>query len=1016
MKKIRIISAIMVAVMLISACNLGMMFISRAADVTQIEDIQNIIDNSTETDVNIKLTSDIDASDLDTVSPIDAKGKKIIFDGNNKLIKNLTIIGSGLFVNLGASSSISNLGMYNCNIIDISAENKQGFGFITGKMASGTIENCFAHGNIAVYGGAQYIGGLVGQFGGTMTNSFALTEIYTDGSYVGGLIGQFTGDGNTISACYSTGSIDNQGTEYIGGLIGQSDVPCVSNSYTTTFIRKAGTERIKSIGNIKGLADKHNVYYDENISIQKQGDADPHRCLASEIGTKLSEVPGSLWVMVGKHENSSSGVGYYPQLSVFYNGNDSFKRISAISAAIVDITRVNKVNTGRDFTVLTTSPSNKTGVSYAILTNSVDTTGDDPNRFMWKITGGVDEYYFEFDSTIESGIPTNTGGKIDGLAGNTFDVTNGKYLFVNTGDVKFTASSGEFERDIYVHVTEHKKNPYFGETKEDYVGKGTSAAPYIINSIADFDALRLYCLDDKNGDYYYKFDFSNKIINLSENDVPINWVPIVGMKGTLIGNDHKITNLNVTQANEGDAGFFANISTKADISGLHISNANIKPKNQCSNAGIIAGRIENATVKNVILNGIVEGCINGGIMAGKATGSVTVNEETLPTLDTCVSYGIVSATEAAGGMFGITDENILSLNCLSTAVVIDGKHVGGFYGVGGGDVDNCVFGGNLSSGYEKHGLVDSGNANNSYFDWQAAGIHNSTSDNAKDTDKLTKANGVTLDEDSWDWVDAGRGVIHYPQLNYFKDTETLLNETKRSAAIASLAFDYYDGTSKASSISFNTVQVSKQYENGNTVTTLTPYGSSISGSYTITSNDTDFVDTIMTDKGGKQIYSFTASNESYPCDTRYVLFNVRTIDLYYKFTFVSADEKTKYNSDMANQGLVNVESELGTKYGHILDTSINGYVIGSQTSVGYTKFFTLAPAGDKMTVSMTQAAKYGYQVDVYADSDGNKLVSQNSNEISITNLDVAYINIIIATNAFDWGIYRMNCSGTVTID
>ena len=357
MKKIKIVSMFLTLAILITSLNLGLMFTSFADTVIQIDEASDLSDLSSNIGTNsgtitINLTKDIDASSILPISSIDASGKTIIFNGENHLIKNLHLVGGGLFTNVGANSEFSELGMYNCSITDFAAASKEGYGFLAGKMDSGSIDSCFVDGVINVVGTPKYIGGLVGQFGGTLINSYAMTDIYTDGSYVGGLIGEFTGSANSISACYATGSIDNSSREYIGGLIGYSETACVTNSYTSMCILHPYADTVKSIGVIKGLNADSRVYYDENLSLQKQGDMDPHRCSPSEIRANLNA--DGYWLSVDT--DKENGEGYYPQLSVFYNSTrEPFKRISAISAVVVDVDRSDNLTTGREFTIVSTT-------------------------------------------------------------------------------------------------------------------------------------------------------------------------------------------------------------------------------------------------------------------------------------------------------------------------------------------------------------------------------------------------------------------------------------------------------------------------------------------------------------------------------------------------------------------------------------------------------------------------------------------------------------------------------------
>ena len=76
----------------------------------------------------------------------------------------------------------------------------------------------------------MYAGGLVGQNGGTIRNSYAAVTATGDG-YVGGLVGvNFRG---TILNSYATGEVTGTGSGYVGGLVGDNYEGTIENSYAT---------------------------------------------------------------------------------------------------------------------------------------------------------------------------------------------------------------------------------------------------------------------------------------------------------------------------------------------------------------------------------------------------------------------------------------------------------------------------------------------------------------------------------------------------------------------------------------------------------------------------------------------------------------------------------------------------------------------------------------------------------------------------------------------------------------
>ena len=114
-------------------------------------------------------------------------------------------------------------------------------------LSAGIVSGSYA--NLNVYGTGNSIGGLIGFVGaGSVTNSYAMGTVFGDlvnASNVGDLIGS-TNPGVTVSGSYATGSVE--GNTAVGGLIGYN-LATVTESYATGNVR--GTD---SIGGLVGWA------------------------------------------------------------------------------------------------------------------------------------------------------------------------------------------------------------------------------------------------------------------------------------------------------------------------------------------------------------------------------------------------------------------------------------------------------------------------------------------------------------------------------------------------------------------------------------------------------------------------------------------------------------------------------------------------------------------------------------------------------------------------------------------
>ncbi len=153
-----------------------------------------------------------------------------VFDGNGKVISNLTINRPGsdhqaLFGGASLGAVIKNVGL---SAVNIKAHNRASG--LVGYILSSTISNCYATGTVS---GNSDVGGLVGcNDHATISNSYT-TETVSGGNSVGGLVGYNIGTSATIINSYTTATVSSTG--FGGGLAGYNDpLGTISNSYWIT--------------------------------------------------------------------------------------------------------------------------------------------------------------------------------------------------------------------------------------------------------------------------------------------------------------------------------------------------------------------------------------------------------------------------------------------------------------------------------------------------------------------------------------------------------------------------------------------------------------------------------------------------------------------------------------------------------------------------------------------------------------------------------------------------------------
>ena len=176
-----------------------------------------------------------------------------IFDGNGHTIRNLTINISnvedvGLF-GWVAGGAIRSVGLVDAEVrasYDRAAQTNPRVGTLAGVYRDTAVRYSYATGSVRLsISGSDtnaYAGGLLGATnqGGTVAASWADVEVSVSSSStrssdddIGGLVGLAGGTGNTVTACYATGSVTGSRRDStIGGLIGSNNA-AITASYVT---------------------------------------------------------------------------------------------------------------------------------------------------------------------------------------------------------------------------------------------------------------------------------------------------------------------------------------------------------------------------------------------------------------------------------------------------------------------------------------------------------------------------------------------------------------------------------------------------------------------------------------------------------------------------------------------------------------------------------------------------------------------------------------------------------------
>jgi len=241
-------------------------------------------------DKTIELTDDIDLSDYDDswmfsgtssgtcygwmpigwngTSGYGGYGFGGTFDGKGHTISNLYCYidipaGSngfgGLFGYLIETGKVYNLRLVNVNVE--SEANRIG-GLSGYSYGPAVIENVYVEGTVK---GGAYVGGIVGAFGSTGTESGTINNCHADVdvvgtaatvstriAQVGGILGGLGNGGGKMSNCYVTGTVT--GVENVGGLVGAGAVGNFTNSISNSVaLNKSVKASVGPVGRVSGI-------------------------------------------------------------------------------------------------------------------------------------------------------------------------------------------------------------------------------------------------------------------------------------------------------------------------------------------------------------------------------------------------------------------------------------------------------------------------------------------------------------------------------------------------------------------------------------------------------------------------------------------------------------------------------------------------------------------------------------------------------------------------------------------
>jgi len=625
------------------------------------------------------------------------------FDGQDCEIKDLFINrpdedGVGLFSCAGGGDVIENLGLVNAQLI--------GRVYVGGLVGNnrGAVSNSYCTGSVT--GNHHFVGGLAGgnDWGGTVTNSYSAGSVTGDGEYVGGLVG---GNGGSVSNSYSTASVmgsshsiggltgSNWGTvtnSYsigsvtgngnVGGLVGWNHVGTISNSYSTGSVSGQGSAGGLVGGHCDGIVRNSHYNYDE-VSINGRH--------IITIGA-LRNQDFDLWLANDKFldvdDRLSQEDGYY-----LINNVDDFKQLLAFgqdSSLKFRLTNDLDLRSDRNFYIPYLA-GEFNGNDHKI--SNLDFYSDSTRQVglfgylasVGVVTGVSARNVDIFGNGIVGGLVAEN----DGTVSNSYVTGSVDGWWSVGGLVGWIGFNGGTVSNSYYNYDEvsingrhiitigalHNQDFDLWLANDKFLDVDDRLSQedgyYLINNVDDFKQLPAFGQDSS-----LKFRLTNDLDLRSDRNF---YVPYLA--GEFDGNGHKILGLKLNFDCVAQVGLFGYLAPGGKVSQLGVENVNITVTGDQEAGGLVGGSA--GTVSESYSTGSVTGTGNGG------GGLVGWNKGIV---NNSYSTGSVVCNGHVGSLVGWNyDGEATVSNSYSTGRVASTWRVGGLVGANGGRVSNSFW-------------------------------------------------------------------------------------------------------------------------------------------------------------------------------------------------------------------------------------------------------------------------------------------------------------------------------------
>lgn len=629
--------------------------------------------------------------------------------------------------------------------------NKQHVGGITGVTRDGArIENCYSTGDItAAWGrvggisggvgstseikesfaagtitsnGNLPAGGLVGNFNGSIYNSYATANVNSNNNIAGGLVG--LGEANSlIFNSYATGEVSGA---TIGGFIGELNENAVNNAISNSFwdvnasgVGNEGDTNFNALGkttpDLKAITTFTNVNWDfDDVWAIKEAESGfisyPYlkNIVYDAVGVtpEINPIPGLTEVEVEFAGGDGSENNPY-QISTWQNlhwvsQNSSSWNKHFIQTTDIDISEIGPSPASSEWiigsqtieVVSSTTGTSSNGLLFRIVGATQDSEGNSldtnsPVRLV-ETTDGVGQKVLTIFALSEVATHNNVVTLIDNEVDFSATLTSGSIseilnlspsaiISAVTGLSEYVATITLAGETITYTTTDTSQNGYAlvlsghlnSGDPQVYVDSENNRV--IIAYIPDettFQELNLLADLNTSGGLVPISYFSQTI--LTGGSVGIGWIPIgnnmTKFTGSYNGNGHTISNLFINRPDENYVGLFG-YTSNALIKGIQLINTTVTGG---ENTGGLIGLSNNSDTEDVQVTGNITGATSTGGVIGFQKGKES-------SIKNASFQGNVTGDEAVGGLVGKNYGSIAT--SMTNANVTGNFKVGGLVGL-----------------------------------------------------------------------------------------------------------------------------------------------------------------------------------------------------------------------------------------------------------------------------------------------------------------------------------------------